>query len=788
MTTRAVLPLFVSLVSVWGFTTSPRDYSIVAVPQSHVDITDTFWTPKIETNRTVSIQHVLRKYQESGRFDTPRMIEAAAYMLARRRDPGLERQVNALIEKSVAAVESRLARAERGIDASGNLLEAAVAYHEATGDRRLLDAAVKAADAIDSAYGPGKKTYISGHEGLKIGLIHLYRHTGDERYWQLAKFFLDERGRDDYPRQGEYAIDRTYAQDHLPVIRQREAVGHAVRATYLYIPLADVAALTGESGYQQALDAIWQDATYRKTYVTGAIGSIRFHEQFGAPYELPNLSAWNETCASYGSVLWNHRMFLLHRDARYIDLMERVLYNGFLAGVSSKGDRFFYQNPLMSYGSYERFDWINTPCCPPNVVRLLASLGNYIYAKSRADSDVYVNLFIGSTAAFPLGDGTLRLRQETTYPWDGRVRISVEPERAKRFTVNVRIPGWTKDEVIPGGLYRFLDEETRAVTIAVNGRAQRVRTARGFASIQRRWEKGDVIDLTLPMPIRRVVADPRVKDDEGRVALARGPLVYCAEWPDNNGHALNLVIPDGARFTSEFDRRLLNGVQVVTGTVTVLNRSTAGRIQEQPHRLVAIPYYAWANRGAGEMQVWLPRTAPKARVTPVLPPAPIAQVHSSGGIEKQWTGYNDQNDDIAAVYDGVDPLSSADESHLYFRMRPAVGSRGWIEYQFTAPTRISATEAYWVDDRRFCRLPESWRIIYKNGDRWEPVVAHGAYGVSRNTFNRVEFDPVTTTAVRIEVEPKTVHYKAGEIGPPAAMFLTAPVDWREFGIVEWRIR
>ena len=228
---------------------------------------------------------------------------------------------------------------------------------------------------MDFVYGPGRKTYISGHEGLKIGLINLYRHTGDERYWKLAKFFLDERGRDDYPRQGEYAIDRTYAQDHLPVVRQREAVGHAVRATYLYIPLADIAALTGDSRYQQALDAIWQDATYRKTYVTGAIGSIRFHEQFGAPYELPNLSAWNETCASYGSVLWNHRMFLLHRDARYIDLMERVLYNGFLAGVSSKGDRFFYQNPLTSYGSYERFDWINTPCCPPNVVRLLASLG-----------------------------------------------------------------------------------------------------------------------------------------------------------------------------------------------------------------------------------------------------------------------------------------------------------------------------------------------------------------------------------------------------------------------------
>jgi len=244
MTTRAVLSLLVSLVSVWGFTTAPRDYSIVAVPQSQVDITDAFWAPKIETNRTVSIQHILRKYEESGRFDSPRMIEAAAYMLSKRGDPELERQINALIERSVTGIDSRLASPERGIGTSGHLLEAAVAYHEATGNPRLLDAAIKAADAMDAAYGPGKKTYISGHEGLKIGLINLYRHTGNERYWKLAKFFLDERGKDDYPRQGEYAIDRTYAQDHLPVIRQREAVGHAVRATYLYIPLADVAALT----------------------------------------------------------------------------------------------------------------------------------------------------------------------------------------------------------------------------------------------------------------------------------------------------------------------------------------------------------------------------------------------------------------------------------------------------------------------------------------------------------------------------------------------------------------
>ena len=258
---------------------------------------------------------------------------------------------------------------------SGHFLEAAAAWHRYTGDRRMLDAAIRDGDSILTAYGPGKKTYISEHEGQKIGLVALYRATGDPKYWQLAKFFLDQRGRDDYPRRGEYALDRTYAQDHAPVVKQTEAVGHCVRATFLYIALADLAALTGSGDYAQALRKIWEDATYRKMYVTGGIGSIRFHEQFGAPYELPNLSAWNETCAAYGNIVWNHRMFLLHEDAAYIDVMERVLYNSFAAGVSLKGDRFFYQNPLKSFGNYERFEWINTPCCPPNVVRLMASSG-----------------------------------------------------------------------------------------------------------------------------------------------------------------------------------------------------------------------------------------------------------------------------------------------------------------------------------------------------------------------------------------------------------------------------
>lgn len=786
--TRHLIPItcvFLIALGFYSFANAGAGYSVQVVPYSQVDITDNFWAPKMEVNRTVSIQHLFKKYEERGRFDSPRVIEAAAYMLAKRSDPALEKYIDALIDKSVAGSPGRGASEDRAIRVSGNFLEAAVAYFQATGKRKMLDAAVKQADAMDAAYGPGKKTYISSHEGLKIGLISLYRQTGDERYWKLAKFFIDERGKEDYPRQGEYALDRTYAQDYMPVIRQTEAVGHAVRAAYLYIPLVDIAAFTGQPEYTTAADKIWEDAVYRKTYVTGSIGSVRFHEQFGAPYELPNLSAWNETCASYGNVLWNNRMFLLHKDARYVDLMERILYNGFLDGVSMKGDRFFYQNPLISYGNYERFDWINTPCCPPNVVRLIASLGSYIYAKE-AD-DLYVNLFVGSNAKVPLGGTSVKLRQETQYPWEGAVKISVDPDRAADFTMYVRIPGWTGDQVMAGDLYQFMDTSREPVVLKINGKAINPTMTRGFARITRKWSQGDVVELNMPMPVRRVLANSQVKDDQGRVALERGPLMYCAEWPDNGGHALNLVVSDDAKLKAEFRRDLLNGIEVIAGTVQALSRNGTS-IQTKPHQLVAIPYYAWANRGAGEMSVWLPRRPEKARVTPIVPPDPVAQVRSSGGIEKKWTGYNDQNDDIAAVYDSVDPLNSADESNLYFRMRPPVGQAAWVEYEFKKPTKVSSSEAYFVDDKRFCKLPASWRLVYKDKDQWKPVVTRESFGVAKDQFNRVAFTPVTTTAVRIEVEPKTVHYKSGEIGPPEAMFINKDVDWREFGLIEWRVK
>jgi uncharacterized protein len=762
------------------------DFSVHPVPLARVNITDAFWRPRMAAVKDVSLPYCFNKFEGNDGFSVSKLVEAAAHFLTKQRDAALESYVDGRVDAMVANLDRRAQSPDASVRVSGHFLEAAVAYSEATGKRKMLDAAIRVADQMDSVYGPGKKTYISGHEGLKMGLIALYRATNNERYWKLAKFFADERGKDDYPRTGEYARDRTYAQDHKPVVKQDEAVGHAVRATFLYIPMADIAALAQSKAYEKATDRIWEDAVEHKTYLTGGIGSIRFHEQFGAAYELPNLSAWNETCAAYGNVVWNQRMFQLHRDARYIDVMERVLYNALLVGVSLKGDRFFYQNPLVSFGDYERFDWINTPCCPPNTVRMIAAVGSYVYATD-ANDQLYVNLFVEGDADLTLAGKSVKLRQETRYPWDGGVKLHVDPPAETAFTMHLRIPGWTHDEVMPGGPYRFVDRSTEQPTLRVNGAAESLRVENGYARVTRTWRAGDVVELNLPMPVRQVVARDEVRDDRARVALQRGPLVYCAEWPDNGGRALNIVIADGAQLRSEYRADLLGGTQVITGAVQAIARDgERGPTRVVSHQLTAIPYYLWANRGMGEMAVWLAREPSLAWLPPVLPDG-IKQITHSGGVEKGWTGYNDQNDDLGAVYDGREPLNSADQSHRFFRMRPPVGQPAWLQYEFVAPTEISSAEVYFFDDKRFCKLPASWRVLYRAGDAWKPVDAKKPYVVKKDAFSTIAFAPVRTTAVRIEVEPQTVQYKSGDIGPPAAMFISEDIAWREFGLIEWRV-
>ena len=508
----------------------------------------------------------------------------------------------------------------------GHLYEAAVAYYQATGKRTLLDVALRSAELLDRTFGPGKASIWPGHQIAEMGLVKLYRTTGDARYLALAKFLLDERGPD-----GTEGAGRTYNQSHQKVVDQSEAVGHAVRATYMYSGMADVAALTGEQGYVDAMDRIWRNVVGRKLYLTGGIGSTGSGEAFGIDYELPNMSAYNETCAAIGNDYWNHRLFLLHADARYVDVMERTLYNGLLSGVSLDGKSFFYPNPLESAGQHKRSPWFGVACCPGNMTRFLASVPGYVYAK-RGDT-LYVNLFVASTADVEMDGGRkVMLVQETRYPWDGAVRITVSPDREGLFSLDVRVPGWARGEAVPSDLYRFADASDAKVTLRVNGLPVPLALENGYARLERRWKTGDVVELGLPMPVRRVVAHPAVEADHGRVALQRGPLVYAAEWPDNaGGKVRNLLLPDDATLSSQFRPNVLNGVQVVTGRAVALAYDADGKVTRHEQDFTAIPYYAWANRGRGEMLVFIPDREMSARPQPLPTLASRAAVSSSQG-------------------------------------------------------------------------------------------------------------------------------------------------------------
>ncbi len=629
-------------------------YAYEAVPFTSVTIADPFWSPRIETNRTVTIGYDFQKSDETGRLtnfdkaagrlagdhegiffndsDVFKIIEGAAFSLHLHPDPALDAYLDELIERIGAAQEAdgylytartiaerngtpEKLRADReGLTRwshlrvnhelynVGHLYEAAVAHYRATGKRSLLDIALKNADLVDRTFGPDKRRDVPGHQEIEMGLVKLYGVTGAERYLQLAKFFLDERGHYNGRQPFVNFEDQGYMQDHLPVVEQAEAVGHAVRAVYMYSGMADVAALTGEQAYIDAIDRLWENVVGKKFYITGGIGARHHGEAFGANYELPNATAYNETCAAIANIYWNQRMFQLHGDAKYIDVLERSLYNGFLPGVAFSGDRFFYVNPLSFDGAYKfnrddslvRLGWFNCSCCPTNVVRVFPSLGGYLYAQ-QADR-LYVNLYMGSSATLTVGGNQVQISQQTNYPWDGTIQVTLQPQALTAFTLCLRIPGWAQGEPVPSDLYHYLDSDNPApVTITVNGTAAELTIEKGYALLTRTWQPGDQITLTLPMTPRRVVSHVAVTENQGKVAIERGPLVYCAEAIDNGGHVLAAVLPDDAPLTPTFVPDLLGGVTVI--------RSTA-----LAHSLQFIPYYAWAHRGIGEMMVWLRRS------------------------------------------------------------------------------------------------------------------------------------------------------------------------------------
>ena len=760
------------------------DYPIQAPRFTDVTFADSFWAPRLETNRTVTIPFAFKQSEETGRIknfeiagglttgsfcsaygfddsDVYKVVEGASCSLAAHPDPALDKYLDDLISKIAAAQEKDgylytnrtinpaatlpMAGKERWSNEQdshelynlGHLYEAAVAHYQATGKRTLLNVAVKSADLVSRTFGPNGRKEVPGHQEIEIGLVKLYRATGEQRYLDLAKFFLDQRG-----NAAGHKLYGEYAQDHLPVVDQREAVGHAVRAAYMYSGMADVAALTGDARYLAALDALWNDVVGRKLYLTGGIGATGAWEGFGPPYELDNASAYAETCAAIANAFWNYRMFLLRGDAKYIDVFERILYNGLLSGVAMTGDRFFYPNPLASFGQHQRSPWFKCACCPSNMPRFLAQLTGYAYAA--AGDGVWVNLFVQGSARVKIGGGVVELEQETAYPWAGTIQLRVKSTPRGAWTLRVRVPGWVQKRPVPSDLYRYFgagaDEEPWALML--NGEPIAPTLTKGYATVARSWKAGDTVSLFLPMSIHRVVANDAVKADAGRVAIERGPIVYCAEWPDNDGHVHQIVLDDDAPLVAEPRPDLLNGVTIIAAPATGYRMRNGTPVAER-QRVTLIPYYAWAHRGNGDMAVWLARQPGKARPVPEPTLASRAKASASAGASG-----------LKAINDQLEPENSNDHAVPYLHWWPKKGTTEWVQYELAAPAEVSELAVYWFDDTGVgeCRVPREWKAFSRSNGRWVPMKNLDPYAVDKDRYDVVRVAPVKTDAVRLEIQ------------------------------------
>ncbi|MFG0330893.1 MAG: beta-L-arabinofuranosidase domain-containing protein [Phycisphaerales bacterium] len=765
------------------------DYALRAVPKSSIALSGGFWKDRVDTNHLVTLPHSFEQCEQTGRLknfkkaageldgehegyffndsDVYKIIEGAAYAMMLRPDPETRAYVDRLIDDIAAAQEDdgylntyyTLAepdakwsnvRVRHELYCAGHLFDAAVAYYEATGNRKLLEVAIKFADLIDAEFGPDARREPPGHQQIEMGLVRLFRATGEPRYLELAEFFLAARG----DAEG-HDLFGPYAQDHLPVEDQREAVGHAVRAAYMYAGMADVGVLTGNDAYLAALDDLWQSSTGRKMYLTGAIGASRAGEAYGVDYELPNESAYAETCGAIANALWNDRMLRLHRHAKYADIVERAIYNGFLVGVSLEGDRFFYPNPLatngvtpFNHGSNERSAWFACACCPSNDVRFIPTILEYLYATDSA-GNVFVNQFAAGAAEIDAAGRTVRIVQDTEYPWDGRITLRIEPDSPGEFAVNIRVPGWARGEPVPTDLYRYLDEAHETPTLSVNGTTTPIAIERGYAKVEREWQSGDTITLALPMPVRRVIAHEKVEANNGRVALERGPIVYCLEAVDSeSGRALNIALPDDAELSIERRPEMLGGIVTIHGVGVERFRSEGASeiVVDQPVGITAIPYYAWNHRGPGEMTVWLPREPALIKA----PPKPTLASRSRASASHTWS-----SDVAAAVNDLAEPETSSDQTiprHTFWDHR---GTTEWLQLDLPEKTEVSGVELYWFDDTGVgqCRVPRAWRLLYRDAQgRWIGVETDDDFGCVADQYNSVEFDPIETDGLRVVVD------------------------------------
>ena len=786
-------------------------YPISPVPFTSVKVTPgTFWGQRLEASRNVTVPLAFQKCEETGRYtnfsnaaqhlkdpskvfkvngvgysfddtDPYKTIEGASYLLQTYPDKKLEAYIDSVLDVIASAQEPDgylyTARTQNPADPHhwagperwskvedlshefynlGHMVEGAIAHYQATGSKKFLDIARRYADCVCREIGPGKdqKQLVPGHQIAEMALAKLYIVTGEQKYLDQAKFFLDYRGKTDRKDQ--------YSQAHKPVIEQDEAVGHAVRAAYMYAGMADVAALTGDESYIKAIDAIWDNIVTKKLYITGGIGATASGEAFGKNYELPNMSAYCETCAAIGNVYVNHRLFLLHGESKYYDVLERTLYNGLISGVSLDGGGFFYPNPLESMGQHQRQAWFGCACCPSNICRFIPSLPGYVYAVrdgAKAPKGalglpaVYVNLFLSNSSTLDVGGKKLTLSQETNYPWDGDVTIRVDKANVGMFTMKIRIPGWVRNQPVPSDLYSYSDNKRLNFTVTLNGEpisksqssnlSSQVNSD-GYLNLTRRWKKGDKVQIHFDMEPRTVRANHQVEADRGMVAIERGPVVYCAEHPDNSFDIFSALVNQEPQF------RLGKGEVAGTPVVTLLTDAQTldfnkqGRLVVNDQTLTLIPYYAWCHRGSGKMRVWL---AQDLNATTPAQPATLASESKVSASTKNLPA-------LSSINDRLVPKGEGDRSVPYTHWWPKKGSTEWICYTFPQESEVSAATVYWFSDKPWggCAVPKSWRILYQNaGGQWVPVEGADGYPTLPGTPSNVHFTPVKTKALRLEV-------------------------------------
>ena len=780
--------IMTAVVLLW---TAGASAQIKEVPFTQVHLNDNFWSPRIEVNRTVSIPSAFRECEKSGRFDNfalaaqnngnyktdvkehqgdfsfddtdpYKVIEGASYALAVKYDKQLDHYLDSVINLIAMAQEpdgylttcvtnkcTRLSgwwgthKWERinshELYNSGHLIESAVAHYRATGKKTFLNVAIKNADLVCKTFGPneGQIHRPGGHPIIEMALCKLYKVTGNERYLEGAKYFVDETG-----RCTDGHAPSMYSQDHKPILQQDEIVGHAVRAGYLYSGVADMASLTGDTAYFHALERIWQNMSSKKLFITGGIGSRAQGEGFGPNYELNSYTAYCETCAAIANVYWNYRMFLATGESKYMDVVERALYNNVLSGVSLSGDKFFYDNPLESDSEHGRQRWFGCACCPGNVTRFIASVPGYMYATK--GKDIYVNLYAQGTAKI----GKVELEQTTDYPWDGKVQIRINKGGGK-FAIKLRLPGWLKKHPTGTNLYTYLDKAPN-YSMSVNGKSLYPEN-HDYITIERQWKQGDVIELNLPMQVRRIVANDNAEDLRGKVAMERGPVVFCLEGSDQqDGVVFNKYILNAAAIDAHFEKDLLGGVVVLDGKAKQVDQS--GDITDT--RFLAIPYSTWNNRKPQQMEVWIANSPAKAVAIPLESIASRAQTFSNRGPIQNDAPETAPTDSWAGgVNDQWEPKRSSDTSKPYHYWWLKRGTKESIAYEFDQPHKVSNVQVYWIDfdhyDGNF-RTPESWTLYYKTADgEWKEVEHHSPFTVLKDCYNSVDFRPVTTKGLKI---------------------------------------